>query len=467
MAEGGQHRFGDRVPQPTKDGEDGVPVLLPVMERPVRMGGAVQDTQEGGSWLNMVESFTSVKDLMPPSGAFVDSWNNRCQPFTWTKDADTILAKVNDHPRLKTAPLGDTRRVSWGSRYSETTSMSGKELRTVSRVIGPAESGVYLDCMASSYAFQLVEHGLDARVLGDEWWYWYTEDDTQRDAWPASIFSVARRTPGEIIRQWYGIEEHELTHDTAADVWSYARFVTGEGRSVAVHLDPYHWPPASLFAGQLHGTRRVVLADIDSTGAQVLDGFGEGQFSGRVEREVILGAIAGLAEGSCITVDLPPPAAIREPSRNDVVQALRSGWCSPASMGDHPADGYPKIWVGGSAARAFADDVRNRAASGQPLPISETATLFSSLGTAASQRQLGAMFVELAAEHIPALKLSADEFASTARRWFVLYNMFLFGVMLKRPIQNVLTGMADRVELVVRAEEEALESLFDTFDSAQ
>jgi hypothetical protein len=26
---------------------------------------------------------------------FCDGWNQRCQPFSWTKDADQILAKLN------------------------------------------------------------------------------------------------------------------------------------------------------------------------------------------------------------------------------------------------------------------------------------------------------------------------------------------------------------------------------------
>ena len=34
---------------------------------------------------------------------FIDGWNERCEPFTWTKDADTILAKAQ---RQKTS---DTR----------------------------------------------------------------------------------------------------------------------------------------------------------------------------------------------------------------------------------------------------------------------------------------------------------------------------------------------------------------------
>jgi transposase len=62
-------------------------------------------TPTSGSWLNMVEiffgiitrqairrgTFTSVKDLITAIGTFIDSWNERCQPFTWTKTADQLL----------------------------------------------------------------------------------------------------------------------------------------------------------------------------------------------------------------------------------------------------------------------------------------------------------------------------------------------------------------------------------------
>ena len=65
-------------------------------------------TPTSGSWLNMVEiffsiitrqairrgSFGSVKDLIAAIGTFIDGWNERCHPFVWTKDADTILAKA-------------------------------------------------------------------------------------------------------------------------------------------------------------------------------------------------------------------------------------------------------------------------------------------------------------------------------------------------------------------------------------
>ena len=60
------------------------------------------------SWLNMVEiffgiitrqairrgTFRSVKDLTAAIGRFIDAYNDRCQPFTWTKDADILIAKI-------------------------------------------------------------------------------------------------------------------------------------------------------------------------------------------------------------------------------------------------------------------------------------------------------------------------------------------------------------------------------------
>ena len=65
-------------------------------------------TPTGCSWLNMVEIFfsiitrqairrgtyRSVKDLTAKIGEFIDGWNERCQPFVWTKSADDLLAKV-------------------------------------------------------------------------------------------------------------------------------------------------------------------------------------------------------------------------------------------------------------------------------------------------------------------------------------------------------------------------------------
>ena len=46
-------------------------------------------------------TFTSVKDLIAAIETYIDGWNERCQPFIWTKTADQILAKAK--PRKKTS----------------------------------------------------------------------------------------------------------------------------------------------------------------------------------------------------------------------------------------------------------------------------------------------------------------------------------------------------------------------------
>ena len=49
-------------------------------------------------------SFTSVRQLTQAIGAFIDHWNDHPRPFTWTKDADEILASIN-RAKTKTSAL--------------------------------------------------------------------------------------------------------------------------------------------------------------------------------------------------------------------------------------------------------------------------------------------------------------------------------------------------------------------------
>lgn len=36
-------------------------------------------------------SFTSVEDLVSAIQNFIDGWNDRCHPFTWTKTPDQLI----------------------------------------------------------------------------------------------------------------------------------------------------------------------------------------------------------------------------------------------------------------------------------------------------------------------------------------------------------------------------------------
>jgi hypothetical protein len=70
------------------------------------------------SWLNLAQcsypvitrqairrgSSASVSKLIATTGAFTDGRNDHPRPFTWTKDADEILASIQ-HAKTKTSPL--------------------------------------------------------------------------------------------------------------------------------------------------------------------------------------------------------------------------------------------------------------------------------------------------------------------------------------------------------------------------
>jgi transposase len=69
----------------------------------------VHFTPTHASWMNLVEvwfsiaerqaihrgTYGSVRDLTRKIRAFVDGWNTRAHPFTWTRPADEVLAKAN------------------------------------------------------------------------------------------------------------------------------------------------------------------------------------------------------------------------------------------------------------------------------------------------------------------------------------------------------------------------------------
>src|SRR5665647_3417139 len=87
----------------------------PARRPPPRPTAKSHFTPTSGSWLNMVEiffgiitcqairrgTFHSVKDLETAIGTYIDGWNERAHPFTWTKGADEIIshAKPSPHPK--------------------------------------------------------------------------------------------------------------------------------------------------------------------------------------------------------------------------------------------------------------------------------------------------------------------------------------------------------------------------------
>jgi hypothetical protein len=80
-----------------------------------------------------------VEELVAAIGRFCEGWNQRCQPFRWTKDADQILTQFE----RQTLQGRTTRRLwrrlssvrpthwSWSSSTLQTKSMSRYYGRTV------------------------------------------------------------------------------------------------------------------------------------------------------------------------------------------------------------------------------------------------------------------------------------------------------------------------------------------------
>jgi transposase len=80
-------------------------------------------TPTSGSWLNLVEAFFSiitrqalrrgdfptVADLIAAIERFIAAWNDRCRPFTWTKDPDIVIAKATNPRHRKTSTTSDTQ----------------------------------------------------------------------------------------------------------------------------------------------------------------------------------------------------------------------------------------------------------------------------------------------------------------------------------------------------------------------
>lgn len=88
-------------------------------------------TPTSGSWLNLAEvffsiitrqairrgTFTSVRELVEAIRRFIDGWNDRCRPFTWTKTAEEILPHARRKKRLQTPGTSAVLATDVNPRY--------------------------------------------------------------------------------------------------------------------------------------------------------------------------------------------------------------------------------------------------------------------------------------------------------------------------------------------------------------
>jgi transposase len=107
-------------------------------------------------WLNLVEvffsiierqalrrgDFASIQELVTAIRRFCDSWNQRRQPFTWARDADQILAKLNRPLRKGCASMSLTvpgRSGVLGDGHGGWSMAGGRVPPQLEQVVGAAQ----------------------------------------------------------------------------------------------------------------------------------------------------------------------------------------------------------------------------------------------------------------------------------------------------------------------------------------
>jgi hypothetical protein len=229
------------------------------------------------------------------------------------------------------------------------------------------------------------------------------------------------------------------------------------GLMITVCVDLYHYAKANFFYRNSHYPRRVVISDSRDGQLLVLDGLGEGRFTGWVPEVELIPAIDSgeLERGSWgfnarnTTIEIPPPArATGCPSSGQVRDRL-------LEMAPHflaAGDDDDSMVIGWRAARAFADDLPERTAALASSSSDVALRISNALGGIASQRRLNVMFLELAASMSPDFDDAISHFRKAAREWYKIFTIFLFGMRLGRDPAAIANELTKRIKLLIESE---------------
>jgi len=77
-------------------------------------------------------TFHSVEDLETAIGVYIDGWNERTHPFTWTKNANDIIAHAKPSPN---------RKKTYGPRDEHVDASDARRVETVREAEVPRACG--------------------------------------------------------------------------------------------------------------------------------------------------------------------------------------------------------------------------------------------------------------------------------------------------------------------------------------
>ena len=280
------------------------------------------------------------------------------------------------------------------------------------------------DCITSTYGTLIGHLGGQPEIFGAQWGY---RRGTVPDAqWPFERLDASRRTPCEVIADWYGASVAWTRHQNWPATWRHVRDVLDAQRPVIVVADAFHLPYCWQH-GKEHSPHRIVLTGYTDERVEVSDGYRGSLFHGRLDLDDLVPAVtsAGLirprrlnVDGRNTTITVPGSlrgvAATHELAREVLVH----------NVGRYLAGEPAGVDLLLECAAAIGDDATELAA----VPAASISEVSAWFGGMASQRSLNARFLRWSAGllDLPGLEACADQAMLLSRRWEKVRNyMFL------------------------------------------
>ncbi|MFI1927991.1 hypothetical protein [Streptomyces sp. NPDC020377] len=302
-----------------------------------------------------------------------------------------------------------------------------------------------LDCISATFGITAAWLGHDPSVLGDHWGYHRRTDNVESE-WPVEQIGIHRRTPEEILSEWYGLTIDHIHHPHSRRAEEYIRAQLSDGNPVIAWVDTFHVPHSS-FHGQQHHSHRIVIRPEGGNGVgndgvmRIVDRYQGSLFDGFMDSNTLFTAMSSDALGEArrgdpdwrnrtAVVKAGPlkPGEAHEAARKETPEERREERREETSRERFrsAAAGNAHFSAGADLAIACADELRaapDAFASLSPVGTIEVSAWFGEL---ASQRALNARFLRAAAETcaLPPLIQRAADAEALSRRWEMTRNYF-------------------------------------------
>jgi hypothetical protein len=283
------------------------------------------------------------------------------------------------------------------------------------------------DCITSTYGTLIGHLGGRPEIFGAQWGY---RRGTVPDAqWPFERLDASRRSPCELIADWYGASVAWTRHVDWPAAWAHVRGLLDAGRPVIVVADSFDLPYCWQF-GKEHSPHRIVLTGCTDAGVEVSDGYRGSLYRGPLDLDDLVRAVTseGLirprrlnVDGRNTTITVAGPlrglASTRERTREVILRNVAD--YLPGEPGGAESGHELLLWC--------AAAIRDESAELADVPAASIFEVSAWFGGMASQRSLNARFLRWSAQELDlrGLEVCAEQALALSRSWEKVRN-YLF-----------------------------------------